>query len=69
MTISNPPIDEAVWSMTDEEYAIWLEFSPHTADDGHLAPQLKTSDNNAGCIITQRPIPMRIKANPNANMV
>ena len=19
------PIDEAVWSMTDEEYAIWLE--------------------------------------------
>jgi len=25
MIISNPPIDEAVWSMTDEEYAIWLE--------------------------------------------
>lgn len=25
MPTSNPPIDEAVWSMTDEEYAIWLE--------------------------------------------
>ena len=24
MIISNLPIDEAVWSMTDEEYAIWL---------------------------------------------
>ena len=25
MKVTNPPIDEAVWSMTDEEYAIWLE--------------------------------------------
>ena len=23
--MSMEPIDEAVWSMTDEEYAIWLE--------------------------------------------
>ena len=33
MPISNPPIDEAVWSMTDEEYAEllasgWTEESP-----------------------------------------
>jgi len=25
MPISNQAIDEAVWSMTDEEYAIWLK--------------------------------------------
>ena len=24
------PIDEAVWSMTDEEYAIWLESQLET---------------------------------------
>ena len=38
--MDNKPIDEAVWSMTDEEYAIWLESSPYTAVCGQSTPQL-----------------------------
>ena len=53
-------IDEAVWSMTDEEYAIWLESqrlnSPHTAVCGQSTPQLVVSnrilgDNTDVCVI------------------
>jgi hypothetical protein len=38
-------IDEAVWSMTDEEYAIWLQ-SLHTAVYGQSTPQLVGQQSN-----------------------
>ena len=41
------PIDESVWWMTDEEYAVWLESVPNPPSRLEALIEMKADENSA----------------------